>query len=123
MRQTRKNQHNREIATALHVLVGAPFCERDSVVPSHAVFTSEQTLENPKNAPLCLTFSQTQDPFSGGARAPHLVLSSLYPIGMAPFRRAKKPRGARAPEYARQFLPVFTHSTRLTFPAGWKTLR
>jgi hypothetical protein len=43
----RKNQHKRQIATALHVLVGVRFCERESVVPSHAVFTSEQTLENP----------------------------------------------------------------------------
>jgi hypothetical protein len=40
----RKNQHKREIATALHVLVGAPFCERESVVPSDAVFTSGHML-------------------------------------------------------------------------------
>jgi hypothetical protein len=53
--------------------VRAPFCQRDSVVPSHAVFTSEQTIEKPKKAPLCLTFSHAQDAFQDGDRAPHLV--------------------------------------------------
>ena len=54
----RKNQHKREIATALHVLVGAPFCERDSVVPSDGVFTSEHALREPqKGATLSHFFS------------------------------------------------------------------
>jgi hypothetical protein len=57
----------REIATVLHVMVGAPFCERESVVPSDAVFISGHTLENPKNAPLCLTFSQAQYPLDEAA--------------------------------------------------------
>ena len=43
----RKNQHKREIATALHVLVGAPFCERESVVPSDVMFTSGHMLCKP----------------------------------------------------------------------------
>jgi hypothetical protein len=73
MRQARKNPHKREIATALHVVVGAPFCERHSVVFRDAVFTSGHTLEKPKKAPLCLTFSHAQDAFQGGDRAPHLV--------------------------------------------------
>jgi hypothetical protein len=81
---------------------------RESVVHSDAMFTSGQTLENPKKAPLCLIFSQAQDAFSGGDRAPHLVSPSRHSIGKARFRRAKKRRGARAPANARQILPVFT---------------
>jgi hypothetical protein len=104
----RKNQHKREIATALHVLVGAPFCERDSVVPSDGVFISGHALENPKNAPLCLTFSQARDAFSGGDRTSHLDFLPRLPIWKALSRRAKKRRGARAPENTRQFLPMFT---------------
>jgi hypothetical protein len=84
--------------------------EPESIVPSDAVFTSGQTLENPKKAPLCLIFSQAQDAFSGGDRAPHLISSSRHSIGKARFRRAKKRRGARAPEHARQFLPMSTTS-------------
>jgi hypothetical protein len=66
----RKNQHKREIATVLHVLVGAPFCERHSVVSSHAVFTSEQTLENPKKcATLSHFFSGTRPLFGRCSRS------------------------------------------------------
>jgi hypothetical protein len=55
-------------------------------------------LKNPKKAPLCLTFSQAQDALPGGDRAPHLIPQSGHPIWKAPFRRAKKRRGAREPE-------------------------
>jgi hypothetical protein len=57
----RKNQHKREIATAFHVLVGAPFCERQYVVPSDAAFTSGHTLEKPqKGATLSHFFSHAR---------------------------------------------------------------
>jgi hypothetical protein len=45
-----------------------------SVVASDACSLVDMRLKNPKNAPLCLTFSQAQDVLQGGDRAPHLFL-------------------------------------------------
>ena len=44
-----------------------------AVVPSDAVFTSGQTLDKPKKGATLSHFFQAQDPFQGGAPAPHLI--------------------------------------------------
>jgi hypothetical protein len=45
----------------------------ENATPAMPCSIVDMRLKNPKNAPLCLTFSHAQDASSGGDRAPHLV--------------------------------------------------
>jgi hypothetical protein len=99
--------HDRKVATLCHFQaprLRGPSCP---AAPCSPVDTCSK---KPKKAPLCLIFSQALDAFQRGELAPHLLSPLLYPVSTAPSSASAKPHGARAPEGAPQFRPMYTAS-------------
>jgi hypothetical protein len=97
----RKNQHKREIATALHVLVGGPFRELESVVPSDGVSTSGHTLEKPeKGATLSHFFSgarRLSGPRSWSASRSSVMTCEMEGPFSASQKASRRPCAAKRP--------------------------